>query len=117
MEGHTALSRKYYIMFSLIWAFVTADVAKENHRREWLIKIFTVYRGKVGAFMPDFSFVHRCELGLLHAGSFLRECFRQCSGTNYSGRPCEKFQVKLASQASWCHFTLEVAFLYGRPMH
>lgn len=63
--------------------------------------------------MPYSSFAHRCELGLLYPGSFLRECFRQCSGINHSGRPCKKFQVKLASQESCCFSKLKVAFLCG----
>lgn len=58
---------------------------------------------KFSAFMSNSSLFHRCERGS-SMGSFLRECFRQCSRANYSGRPCEKLQVKLASQASWCHF-------------
>lgn len=67
--------------------------------------------------MPCSSFVRRCKLGLLHTGSFLCQCFGQCSGINHSGRSCEKFQVKLASQVSRCCSTLEVAFLYGGQMH
>ena len=67
--------------------------------------------------MPNSSIVHRCELGLLHTGSFLCERVRQCPGINDRGRPCEKFQVKLTSQASWHRSTLEVVFLYGRQMH
>ena len=72
--------------------------------------------GRSILFMPYSSFVHRCELGLLHPGSFLRECFRQCSAINHSGRPCKKFQVKLASQESWYFSKLEVALLYGGQM-
>lgn len=111
IEGHNARSRKYRIVFSLIWTLLTDDIAKENHRRQWLIKLFTVYRGKVNALMLHPSVVRRCELGLLHTGPFLCQRAGQRPGINYRGRPCEKFQVKLASQASWRRSTLEVAFL------
>lgn len=62
-------------------------------------------------FNATSSVVRRCELGLLHTGPFLCQRAGQRPGINYRGRPCEKFQVKLASQASWCRSTLEVAFL------
>lgn len=48
----SVLSRKHYIMFSLIWACVTAAIAKEKHRREWLRKYSHIYRRKLSVFMP-----------------------------------------------------------------